>query len=61
MDAAASAGAQRELEPRSADLALQLRRGAPGDDAAVIDHDDAVRELVGLVQILGGEQQRDAV
>jgi hypothetical protein len=37
-------------------LLLELVGGALGDDAAAVDHHDLVRELVGLLQILGGEQ-----
>ena len=43
------------------DAALELRRGALGDDAAVVEHRDPVGELVGLVEVLGGEEDRDAV
>ena len=34
---------------------------AAGDDPAVVDHDDVVGEALGLVEVLGGEQQRGAV
>ena len=40
---------------------LQLAAVSLGDDPAVVDDDDAVGQLVGLVEVLGGEQQRDAV
>ncbi len=40
---------------------LELVGGAGGDDLAVVEDDDVVGELVGLLQILGGEQHRDAV
>ncbi len=53
--------AQRDLETRPAGLRLQLGRGAAGDHAAVVDDDDPVGELVGLVEVLGREQQGDAV
>jgi hypothetical protein len=53
--------AQRELQARPADLPLQLRRGAAGDHPAVVDHHDLVGELVGLVEVLGRQQQRHAV
>ena len=33
---------------------------AGGDDAAAVDHRDAIRELVGLFEVLGGEQHRRA-
>ncbi|AOW89547.1 hypothetical protein BC342_26840 [Streptomyces olivaceus] len=45
----------------SADGRLQLARGAVRDDAAVVDDGDGVRELVGLLQVLGGEQDGGAV
>jgi hypothetical protein len=32
-----------------------------GDDAAAVDDHDVVRELVGLFEVLGGEQQRGAL
>jgi hypothetical protein len=48
-----------DREPRAAGLALELGSGPVGDRAAVVDDDDAVGELVGLVEVLGGEQQRD--
>jgi len=38
------------------DPLLKLERGAGSDDAAVIDHDDVLGELVCLVEVLGGEQ-----
>jgi len=44
------------LQELPADLGLQLVGGAAGDHAAVVDHGDAVGELVGLIQVLGGEQ-----
>ena len=42
-------------------LVLELERGALGDDPAVVDDDDVVGELVGLVEVLGGEEQGGAV
>jgi hypothetical protein len=47
-----------ELDHVPADAALQLLGGARGDHQAVVDDHDLVRQLVGLVQVLGGEQQR---
>ena len=44
-----------------ADLRLQLRGGAGGDLAAVVDQHDAVGERVGLLQVLRRQQQRDPV
>jgi hypothetical protein len=40
----------------SSGQALQLRRCARGDDLAVIDNEDLGGELVGLVEVLRGEQ-----
>ena len=59
--AAASGFAERDLQARAAGLGLQLGRGAAGDHAAVVDDDDPVGELVGLVEVLRRQQQRDAV
>ena len=42
-------------------VGLQLARRALGDHPAVVDDDDAVGQCVGLVEVLGGEQQRDAL
>ena len=46
-----------DLDALTADLALELVRGAPGDDLAVVDHGDGVGQLVGFLQVLGGQQQ----
>ena len=40
--------------------AHQRRGRTAGDDAAVIDHDQPVAELGGLVHVVGGDQQRPA-
>src|SRR5580704_1870666 len=53
--------AERDLQTGAAGLRLQLGGGAAGDHAAVIDDDDPVGELIGLVEVLRGQQQRDAV
>ena len=42
------------------DLALQLARGALGDQAAVVEYRDPVGELVGFLEVLGGEEHGDA-
>ena len=39
---------------------LQLVGGAFGDDPAVVEDRDPIRELVGLVEVLGGEEDGDA-
>ena len=53
--------AERDLEPGAADLRLELGRRAVGDHPTVVDDDDPVGELVGLVEVLGGQQQGHAV
>ena len=50
-----------ELDDVAADPALQLLGRARRDDQAVVDDHDLVRELVGLVQVLRGQQQRGPV
>ena len=49
-----------DLDALAADLRLELVGGAAGDDLAVVDDADVVREAVGLLQVLRGEQQRRA-
>ncbi|MFB9777453.1 hypothetical protein [Brevibacterium otitidis] len=44
-----------------ADLGFELIGGACGDDASAVDDGDVVGELIGLCEILRGEQQRGAV
>ena len=53
--------ADRDDEAGAPGLVLELERGALGDDPAVVDDDDAVGELVGLVEVLGREEERRAV
>ena len=57
-DRVADPGAVRhhELEDVAADPALQLLGGALGDHLAVIEDDDRVGQLVGFVEVLGGQQ-----
>jgi hypothetical protein len=45
----------------AAGLLLELRRGAVGDRPAVADDDDVVGEVVGLFEILRGQQDVGAV
>ena len=52
--------ADHDVEVVAADLALELAGVSPGDDAAVVDDDDVVGQALGLVQVLGGQQQRRA-
>ncbi len=40
---------------------LELVGGALGDDPAAVEHADPVGQLVGLVEVLRGQQDRDAV
>ena len=40
---------------------LQFGRGALGDEPALVEHGDPVGQLVGLLQVLRGEEDRDAV
>ena len=58
--ASRSASATRDLEPLATDLRLELVGRALGDDLAVVDHHDLVGEPVGLLEVLGGQQQRRA-
>jgi hypothetical protein len=44
----------------AADEALELGRGTPGGDAAVVEHDDVVSQAVGFVEVLGGEHDGGA-
>ncbi len=47
-----------DLDPLAADLRLELVRRSPGDDPAVVDDRNTVGQLVGLFEILGGQQER---
>ena len=44
----------------AADLALERAGVAPGDDPAVVDDDDVVGQALGLLEVLGGEQDGGA-
>ena len=46
------------LDPLAAEPGLELVGRAPGDDPAVVDDGDRVRQLVGLLEVLGRQQQR---
>ena len=46
---------------RARDAPFQFLRRALGDDAAMVQHGDAVGEVVGLIQVLGGQQNGDAI
>src|SRR5262249_30450684 len=46
---------------RSGDAPFELLWRALGDDVAAVEHGDAVGELVGLLQVLRGQQDGDAL
>ena len=50
-----------DLDALAADLRLELVGGAAGDDLAVVDDGDRVGQLVGLLEVLGRQQQRRAL
>ena len=52
---------QPQLQGRGADLGLELVGGALGDLDAAVDDRDPVGELVGLVEVLRGQQHRAAL
>ena len=45
-----------EFDDVAADAGLELVGGALGDDATAVEHRDAVGEPVGLLEVLGGEE-----
>src|SRR5262249_34514191 len=47
---------ETDLEPVPADSLLQLLRGALGDHDTVVDDGDPVGETIGLLEVLGGQQ-----
>ena len=47
-----------DLDDVAANAVLQLIGGACRDDLSLVDDDDLVGELVGLLEVLRGEQQR---
>ena len=51
--------AEPDLDHGRAELVLQVRRGALGDHEPVVDDDDVVGEVVGLLEVLRGEQHGD--
>ena len=52
---------QLQLDVGVADVGLERLRRALGDDPAAVDDPDVVGELVGLLQVLGGEEDGGAV
>ena len=59
--ASPSPPASVQLEVGLADLGLERVRRALGDDPAAVDDPDAVGELVGLLEVLGGEEDGRAL
>jgi hypothetical protein len=53
-------GCDPQLDHRAADAVLELGSGALTHEPAVVDDRDPVGELVGLLQVLGGQQHRRA-
>ena len=51
---------QLDLEDLAADVVLELVARSLGDHAAVVDHGDLVRELIGLLEVLRRQQDRRA-
>ena len=49
-----------ELDHVAAHPVFQLFAGAGGDDHAVVDDDDLVGQLIGFIEVLGGEEQGGA-
>ena len=56
-----SAGVHRHHLAVPPPVLPSVRRGALGDDGAVVDDDDVVGEYVGLLEVLRGEQYRDVL
>ncbi len=52
-----------ELEPKDlpAETRFQLSRAALGDNPSMVEHGDAVGQLVSLFEVLRGQQDRDTV
>jgi hypothetical protein len=48
-----------QADVAAGDAALELVRGALGDQAAAVEQGDTVGELVGLLQVLGGQEDGD--
>ena len=55
------AGMDDDLDALAADLRLELVGRAAGDDLAVVDDRDRVGQLVGLLEVLGRQQERRAL
>src|SRR4029077_20878112 len=50
-----------EQDVAAGDLALEVARSALGDDAALVEYRDLVGQVVGFVEVLGGEEDGDAI
>jgi hypothetical protein len=55
------ASRERDLEAGATNRALELDRGTFGDSPPMVDDDDVAGELVGLIEVLGREQDRHAL
>ena len=53
-------GGQAQLQAVAAELGLELAWGAGGEAAAAVNDHDVVGQLVGFLQVLGGEQHGGA-
>ena len=51
---------EAQADVAAGDQPLELVRGALGDEPAVVEHGDPVGELVGLLEVLRGEEDRHA-
>src|SRR5262245_30434328 len=49
-----------QLDVASGDAALELLGAALGDDPALVEDRDPIGEMIRLVQVLRGEEDRDA-
>lgn len=52
---------QRDADDRGPCLSLELGWRAFRNDAATAEHHNAIRQLIGLLEILGGEEDSDAL
>src|SRR5215472_7085054 len=49
---------EAEQDMTAADLPLEVARSALGDHVSVVEYRDPVGELIGFVEVLGGEEDR---
>ena len=52
---------ERQVDAAAGDTPLELLRGPLGDEASAVEDRDAVGEPVGLVEVLGGQEDGGAV